>query len=319
MIARVVRALSSLMSRPVPPPSVAEMDSIRELRATFEHLPVIDTSRLLETEAVWFGYVNQIRECALSGNPREFLRWRPILETMFITFAPYISRELRYLKQLPDWKTRWRDAIREPAVGHPLPYVFHPTSTGTTIHHAYHLARFEERTGQRADETDLVFEFGSGYGSMCRLLFSLGFRGTYVCFDFPSCSAIQRYYLKTAGLPVVSGDEIKNGAPAVVCVSDLDEVKKILGQAEGRRSMFVATWSLSESPISVRDRILPLIASFDRFLVAYYDRFGEVDNDEFFRNWQSRQSDVEWARSPVAHMPRNTYLFGARPESNGNK
>src|SRR3712207_7978939 len=39
-----------------------------------------------------------------------------------------------------------------------------PESSGNLLHHAYHVCRFEEATGLRAEQLELVVEFGGGYG-----------------------------------------------------------------------------------------------------------------------------------------------------------
>jgi len=316
MIASVLnRLVGSLLSRPLASPSAQERESLDELRAAFDGFPVIDTTNVLETEAAWFGYMNRVRERVLSNDPRKFLRWDLILETMFISYAPYISKELAYLKQRSDWATRWREAIRESPVGQPLPYMLYPGASGSTIHHAYHLATFEEKTGERVENLDYVVEFGAGYGGMCRVLFNLGFRGKYICFDLPPFAAIQRYYLKTVGLPVVAAGELDE-APGVICVSEVSKLEEILkGVGNGKRAMFMAMWSLSESPVAIRDSILPLVSGFQSFLIAYYDRFGEVDNTDFFREWQARNTQLRWQSWPIAHIPRNTYLVGQRSEN----
>lgn len=53
---------------------------------------------------------------------------------------------------------------------------------------------------------------------------------------------------------------------------------------EDKNKTFVATWSISEAPIRIQEAILPLTRHFDFFLIAYQDRFGEVNNLEFLVN-----------------------------------
>ena len=51
----------------------------------------------------------------------------------------------------------------------------------------------------------VIVEFGGGYGSMCRLLHKLGFSGQYFIYDLPEFVALQRYFLKSIGMPVRDG------------------------------------------------------------------------------------------------------------------
>jgi hypothetical protein len=237
---------------------------------------------------------------------------------MFVSFAAYIPTELKYLKHRPDWNTRWRTAIKESSVGrprrygyHPIPYIFYPASSGNLIHQAYSLARFEEQTKVQVENMDYVFEFGGGYGSMCRLFYNLGFHGRYIIFDLPSFVALQRYFLRTLGLPVQSVTEFVKSKTGIDCVSDIQHLIALLADhIEARNTMFIATWSISESPISIRDSVLPLTSEFQSFLIAYQDSFGEVNNVDFFANWQETIRNVAWHSWRIEHIPGNYYLVG---------
>jgi hypothetical protein len=194
---------------------------------------------------------------------------------------------MKYLKQHHEWNTRWRSAINEISVGNPIPYIFYPASSGNLIHHAYHVAQFEEKTKYKIQDMEFVFEFGGGYGSMCRLFHNLGFRGKYVIFDLPSFSALQTYYLKTGGFPVQT-------------------------VAEAANKMFVATWSISESPAKIREAVLSLVPGFQSFLIAYQDRFGEVDNVKYFEDWRKTVKNVAWNNWRINHISGSSYLVGTR-------
>lgn len=79
----------------------------------------------------------------------------------------------------------------------------------------------------------------------------------------------------------------------------------------GRDSMFIATWSISETSIRLRNSILPLITSCKAFLIAYLSQFQEVDNIEFFKNWTAAQANVEWQDWSIEHLGKgNRYLIG---------
>jgi hypothetical protein len=216
---------------------------------------------------------------------------------MFVPFARYVPVELAFLQQRSDW-SRWRSAIRERLAGFPFPYPLYPLSSANAIHHAYHLCRFEDHTGLRAHTFRTVCEFGGGYGSMCRITRSLGFSGQYLIFDLPEFSAIQQYYL---GAVRADG----------VTISDPGQLVSSAARCDGP-SLFIATWSLSESPANLRQQILDSVSRFDAFLIAFQDRFGEQDNKAFFGSLPSELSEIHWETRPIAHLPGNAYLFGCR-------
>jgi hypothetical protein len=173
------------------------------------------------------------------------------------------------------------------------------------------LAQFEEKARIMVHNIDHVFEFGGGYGSMCRLFFNLGFRGRYVIFDLPPFSALQVYFLKTLGLPVKSASEFSTANTAIACLSDIEDlVRTLRDQIDQKKAMFLATWSLSECTISVRTSILPLVSDFQTFLIAYQDTFGETNNLEFFDNWTQGIAHVDWHKWRIEHLPGNNYLVG---------
>ncbi|MDP1715930.1 MAG: hypothetical protein Q8L41_14410 [Anaerolineales bacterium] len=314
----IKKLLSMILFRPLPLPSNEEKFFLSELQTKFYELPALETINVLPSEAAWLSNMNRLRELVLNQNPREFLRWDVVSKTMFVSFAPYTAKELKYLKQRPDWNTRWYTAIKESTVGHPVPYIFFPASSGNLIHQAYHIAKFEEQTNVEVHNVDYVFEFGGGYGCMCRLFYNLGFQGRYIIFDLPSFSALQVYFLKTLGLPVQSLTEFVKSRTGIVCVYDIDQLTTLLADhIDARNTMFVATWSISESPITLRGLILPLISGFQSFLIAYQDIFGEVDNVDFFDNWKEAVRNVAWHSWRIEHIPGNNYLVGSVPRLTG--
>ncbi len=74
--------------------------------------------------------------------------------------------------------------------------------------------------------------------------------------------------------------------------------------------MFLATWSISESPIRIRDMFFPLISELQSFLISYQDRFGEVNNVDYFDKWKATMSNVTWHDWRIEHIPGNNYLVG---------
>ncbi len=312
MLKGVVKKLvGRVLDRPLPLPSREEKTFLSELQTAFRELPVLETQDAPPSEAAWLSNMNRLKELGLKQDPREFLRWDVVSQAMFVSSSRYISTELKYLKQRPAWDTRWRRAIKESPVGHPSPYIYYPASSGNLIHHAYHVAQLEEKTHSQVHNMDYVFEFGGGYGSMCRLFYNLGFHGRYIIFDLPSLSALQRYYLRTIGFRVKSTTEFVKSEDGIVCVSDIQQLISLLpDHIKASNALFLATWSISESPIRIRELILPRISDFQSFLIAYQDGFEEVNNVEYFDNWKKTIKNVAWQSWRIEHLPGNNYLVG---------
>lgn len=302
------------LDRPLPPATPAELAGIAQLRAEFEAFPPQAVPGQAPSESEWRQNLDALRRDVLERDPRAFTRFPVVLKTMFVDDADYLSTELRYLRRHRDWDRRWAPALRESGAGHPLPYGGYPATSGNLLHHCYHLARLHDTLGVDPADFRYVLEFGGGYGGLCRAFHAIGFRGRYVVFDLPHFSALQRYFLRSAGIAVhESAAAFAAAAGGAHCVSSLEALDAVL-PAERRDALFVATWSLSETPESLRNALAARVQGMGSYLVAFQDRFNEMDNQSWFAGpWVAGTgADVRWQRLPIAHIPGNSYLFGRR-------
>ena len=265
-------------TRGLAPASAVEQALIDELRSGCRALPVEETERGTPNEADWATAMNRLRHLALHADPRAFLRWDVIVERMAVRHSPVTAIELAALQARPDWESRWQRAIRECEAGRPFRYAGWPESSEPLIQTAYTLARLETLAGRPVEAWDDVIEFGGGFGSLCRLAHQLGFRGRYLIYDLPPFTLLQRYFLRSAGL--LHADDGR-----IVLTSELSRLERhVATLSPDAWSMFVACWSLSETPLAVRARIRPLVERIGRYAVVYQERYGEVDNIDYFRN-----------------------------------
>ena len=291
-------------TRGLAPPSPAERALIDELRAGCRALPVEDASRGTPNEVDWATAMNRLRHLVLHADPRAFRRWDVIVERMAVHHSPATPIELAALQARPDWESRWRRAIRECDAGRPFPYAGWPESSESSIQTAYTLARLETLAGRPVSEWDAVIEFGGGFGNLCRLAHQLGFRGRYVIFDLAPFTLLQRFFLRSAGV-------LREGDDRIVLTSDIAELEgHAAALPRAAWSMFVACWSLSETPLALRERIRPLVERVGRYAVVYQERYGEVDNVEYFTN--------RWLRGTrhtqrIVHRAGDHLLVGGAP------
>ena len=250
----------------------------------------------------WDKNIQRLFDLIHSKDPRAFLSWDVIQETMFVNSADYIRQELRCLQEHTEWR-RWSEAIKESPVGCPPRYKEYKKSSGNLIHHTYHVAQFESFLGYKASFFDCIFEFGGGYGSMCRLLHNLGYQGRYIIFDFPEFSALQRYYLQSLQIDMTP-------SRGVSCLSSLEDLQNNLDKTEN--ALCIATWSLSETPLDFRFEIMPLLNKFNNFLFAYQESFEGVDNKTFFSDFVTKRPDIKWENRAIEHLPGSHYLFGRK-------
>ena len=267
-------------TRGLAPPSPDERRLIDELRADCRALPVAPTVGGTANANDWATAMNRLRHLTLHADPRAFLRWDVIIERMAVRHSPITSIELAALQARPDWQSRWRRAIRECEAGRPFRHVGWPESSEPLIQTACALSQLETLVGRPVTEWDTVIEFGGGFGSLCRLMHQLGHRGRYVIFDLPPFTLLQRYYLRSAGI-------MQDGDDRIVLTSELADLERhVAALPADAWAMFVACWSLSETPLELRARIRPLVDRIGRYAIAYQERYGEVDNVDYFtREW----------------------------------
>jgi putative sugar O-methyltransferase len=285
---------------------------IEELRSEVSNISPIVTDNLTGAELEWSNNVNIIIKNILNENPREFLSWDVVLKTMFVVRAKYINVELNVIKKSNHYKKIWKNALFENKIGRPTLFWKFPKSSGNLIHHLYHLLKFKEFSNIDYTKLEIVFEFGGGYGSMCRLLHNCGFNKKYIIFDLPVFGAIQKFYLKSLGINVLSPNEYLTSESGVICVSDFQELLTIFQNiSEQKSKLFIGTWSFSETPIEFRKSFIPIISNFNFHLIAYQKNFNEANNIDYFNQFTSEIKKSKWANFEIEHLKNSYYLFGS--------
>lgn len=252
----------------------------------------------------WLENIINFKNHILTQDPKNFLQWNIIRKTMFIGNALFTIPEFFYIR-LHNWN-KWKKAIIEKNYVHTEPYLLYPKSSGNLIHQAYHVAKFEKISGREILDFDFIFEYGGGYGSMCQLVQNLGFKGKYIIFDLPILSALQNFFLKINRLKTSLYSFDKRAE--IFCLDNINEVEKTIPK-KGKK-LFIATWSLSESPLEIRKKIYPIIQQMNAHLIGYQDYFGDVDNHQYFKDYRKRLSKLQWWNQAIIQLKGNFYLFG---------
>jgi hypothetical protein len=286
-----------LRERRLGPPTPAE-----EQRAAVLRDAIVRDQTVIE--GPWGDNIRRLQQLALTEDPRGFLNWDVVLRSMFIDVGRTLRTEIDYLRKLPSFATRWAPALKETSVGLPLPFMWYPRSSANLVHHAYHVARFEAATGTTLTDYDTIVEFGAGYGSFARLSRNLGFAGSFVSFDLPAFSALQQYFLGSAGYLEAADHR---------WATTTEQLDETLRSVPGKRRLFAAMWSVSEAPFEIRRPVLASVGGFDAFLIGFQARWQDMDNRDFFAEWKQAHARINWHDEPIAHIPGNHYLFGTAP------
>jgi len=285
-------------------------DAVAELRESVASFPSLEEASIAsDTAARWSQRRREVRRLLLSRNPSTFLTWTPIVRSMTFGLLPWIRTEFRALRHSGEWEARWRDALAENRAGLPMPSHVYPLSSGTLIHHAHHVHRFECATGRAIGDFPAIVEFGGGYGSMARLVARVGFRGPYHIHDLPEFSALQRFYLRSVRAELGGGEAAETLSRVTLSSRREDELPR---EDETSGALFLATWSLGETPIWLREEWRPTLAGFRFFLIGFHDRFEGIDNLTWFKDLAASRKDVEWRLERIRHRRESLhYLFGS--------
>jgi putative sugar O-methyltransferase len=214
---------------------------------------------------------------------KNFLRESFIQKMFFLHNRFFVYSELKALKNEKRWPL-YKKLIEEDSIGNPIRYFLHQKSSGNRINHVYHLSVLSREMNIDLTKIKKVFEFGAGYGCMARIFSSLNEHVKYICFDTYYVNLLQYYYLKHNNLDV--GFSKKNNFNLI---SNLEKIKDNV--KNNIKGLFIANWSLSETPINFRKNFIPIIRKSDFILICFQEKFEDINNLKYFNTLKSKISD----------------------------
>jgi hypothetical protein len=294
----LVRRAAAKIVGDYPAPALSSSD---ELLAELEA-----ATRLGPAGSEWATFATEIRDALRLNGADQFLRLRPIAKTLHSRQRSHTRKYLEYLLGSKRFSPAIQLALTESPVGRPLVNPHYPLSSPLLVQHGYHLTRLLESTDFDLAKLRLVVEFGGGYGGFFRLLRNLGYRDRYLICDLPVMCALQRFYLRNV-FPTEPGA----GPPANLQWLPGEDYGALEREAaQHRPSLFIATWSLSETPIEVRNRVAAILGGFSFILITYQRTFGSHDNAEYFTGLQKSLPQFKWQHTECPVYGNNFYLIG---------
>lgn len=283
--------------------------SFRKLAAGFagiyEKIKAADISRFITPS--WSEFNTMVEKSLLPTPSAGFLNNPVILVTMFATAGgKWMAEQLKYLESRHG-TGELADLLAEDYAGKPLLLCGKYATSHNTIHHAYAISRFFEKTHATPGEIKSVVEWGGGYGNMAKLFYRyIKSPLTYVIIDTPLFSAIQWLYLSAVlGEEKVNliADEKTQVKQGVINILPLGLAEKINPQAD----LFVSTWALSESTQASQDFVTQR-----EFFGAKRVLFAHQVSDASFSAAEriGKIIDPSGANTEeITFMPRNYYIF----------
>lgn len=259
----------------------------------------------------WAHLAEAIASALRAHGPDRFLRLGPIAKTVHPRIRSHSADYLRYVLSSERCTPEFQRALTETPVGQPLINPHYPLSSPLLVQHAYHMIRLFEHAELDLADIGLVVDFGGGYGSFYRLLHNLGYRERYLIWDIPLMCALQRFYLRNVFPEGPAGEPPHNLTWRVSGDPEAPQGVRELA-AERANALFVATWSLSETPLQVRECVAPVIETFRYVLCAYQPTFSGIDNRSYFEQLAGRLPQFRWLHAQCPVYRNNFYLIGVR-------
>ena len=195
----------------------------------------------------------------------------PLFETQIITeFVDQAESDMT--KATPEWFKAMRHVPRGFTPGnsdieqhfvHDLDPKFQTNAWNLRSNH--HYQTYQKLSGNQINRFNRIVELGGGCGDFCRFTRDMGYDGEYVIWDLPMVSLIQQVALSD------------------VSVSFTHHVPK-----PQPHTLFVATWSMSETPPEFREIITSKLKP-NNYLICYQHEFENQSNTEYFSSWTGKR------------------------------
>ncbi len=240
--------------------------------------PVVDSVKKAGNE--WDEYRVTITD-EFRRHPMTFLRQPVISRTVHPNQQELAKAYLTEMGKDAFARRHILSRLNDVPIGDPFLCESFPFASPMSAQHAWYLLLMHRHLDLFVPTAALsnIVEFGGGYGNFCRLARSFGYSGRYTIADLPEMHAIQRHFLSHA-LP----DRLMDQKTEFLSIED----PGILPVQSP--SLFMATFSLSETPLALRMEVESLYEHFDYLFIAYNRSFGGVDNLEYFDGLRARLS-----------------------------
>jgi len=243
----------------------------------------------------WEKFVSEVESKISSDNIDSFLRWKVIKQTMFHNAKKTEYRSILYSELLK----KFPEIILEDSFGNPKKYFWNRKSSGNLIHHLYSINVLLFFLGyDRFSEINNCYEFGGGYGSFARIISRLLPGAHYTIYDFEVFLKLQEIYLSKT----VNKDSN--------FFSKLEFIKEPGGSFYNDTDLYIALWSISESPLEVRYTQESKILRSKYILIGYQDEFDGINNHEYFNRLKSKfKPTAKYFDFPIRHLNGSNYLI----------
>ena len=250
-------------------------------------LPQSESSRVVlkhvQTNSLWDDFQVEIaRDAFRQGRlENEFLRRKSVSRTVHPAQYRHGFEIVKKLKGSSFGK-KLLIRVQESPFGHPYLIPSYPLLSSVGAQNLYYIFLMRDVLEIDCIENGCsIVDFGGGYGFFARAITILNESSFVQVIDLPIMTSIQAEYhanslTKAQQARIRYHNSISISNDGLVC----DELRQVF---DDQKFHFSATFSLSECGIEVRQRICSeIVRRSSSFLIAFQDKFGQVDNARFF-------------------------------------
>lgn len=257
-------------------------------------------------------FSNSVSEMIKEKKLINFMRNGFIQQMFFIHNRMYLFSYLIELKNSNKWKF-WKKLLKENSVGSPIKYFLYPSSSGNKIFQTYHLKSYEDFLKSDIKNLNKIIEFGGGYGNMAETFKKINKDVDYTIFDTPEVSLLQYYYLSRLKIKTNFNSCKKKELVNLIYSINILKLKSNLIKSNSKK-LFIANWSLSETPLDLRKEFKFITNNFDYQLISFQKNFEGIDNFKFFKKVNEYNLNKNRISKiiPIKKMKDHFYLFSKK-------
>jgi len=220
-------------------------------------------------------------------NPGTFLRSKYISSTLHPNEQDKSDRLLDVMLNHSFSKKHILPYLSETPYGDPYLSEKFRFASPMTIQHAYYIFLIKKYLDifLPTSKVNSIIDFGGGYGNFCKLIHQFGYHEMYNIVDFDILHRIQKKFIShnLHGL-IYPNLDIRY----INSLSELDFSRHDLN------SIFIASYSLSETEKSIRDVFESNINNFNYIFIVYqrYVGFHDMDNFAYFNSIEKKLKNV---------------------------
>ena len=303
-IQRKMRALLSFPFNSNEILSKANLKLVDELSLSAKNLTHHNKKNYKKTHKV---FSNETLQLILHKQLANLFQNSFIQKMFFVHNRFFLKSYLNEMKRNKSWKF-WKYLLLENNIGNPVRYFLNPFTSGNKIFQTYHLKKYKDFTKFNLDKYDTIVEFGGGYGNMAATFKKINKKSKYIIFDTPEVNLLQFYYLKRNNINV-SINFKKN--TSVILTSSINELNKLIKESKNKKKLFIANWSLSETPLIFRKKFEFIFKKFDFQLISFQNKFENINNFKYFRKINNDNLKIHRKSKilQVNKLKNNYYLF----------